>query len=259
MLSKNLKEVIVTIDTLRDPQNGCPWLNELDLNTLKPYLLKEVYEYLEALEKFDYSNMKEELGDMLFHVILSAKMIEQLNFFNLDDIAKELNEKLIRRHPHVFTDKEKLSLQEIEEQWEIIKAKEKKQEGYLFKSKLLQNAPMLTSIELGEISQTIDFDWQNPKDVWNKVAEEYHELQEVLFMNPSNIEKIEEEFGDLLFTLMQLSRHLKLNPEMILSKANKKFISRMQKMEDKLKKNNESINNTTQKALEKIWQEIKKE
>jgi len=253
-----LQSCIETINRLRDPKNGCPWDLEQTHESLLKYLIEESYEYIEAVKKANSSEMEDELGDILLQVILHAKIASEENHFDLESVARNLKNKIIRRHPHVFSSKDReLSKDEVIKEWEKIKANEKQTKDYILKEKLRFGPSLDASHRIGEKSRTIHFDWNNAEDVWAKVEEELKELRVEIDVN--NKEKIFEEMGDLLFSLAQYARHLGFNAEDCLQAANKKFLDRFHKVEDHFRARSLDISKATQEELEKTWSEIKKD
>ena len=257
MILNNLKAVIETIQKLRDPIDGCPWDLKQDHKSLIPYLLEESYEYIDAVERNDFKDMKDELGDILLQVLLHSTIAEQSNIFNLDEVANNLNQKLIRRHPHVFNKSIKLTPDQVQQQWREIKEKEQtyKKSNSRMKKKLLHNPSLESSYQIGLKSSQVDFDWSCPEDVFDKVKEELNELSEAY--QSKDIKHIEEELGDLLFSLSQFGRHLNLNTEQTLRKANYKFLRRFQALESIAEEKGLLYENLSSKQKEQLWKEVK--
>lgn len=258
MIHNELQELIKVVTKLRDPVDGCPWDLEQTHQSLLKYLLEESYEFIQATEENNASHMQEELGDVLLQVLLHAVIGEQNKTFTLEDVAKTLREKLIVRHPHVFNKKANLSPEEVAKNWQQIKEETKgKKEHYIELKEL--NAPSLTSaFNIGVKSQKIKFDWEKPLQVAYKVEEEWQELKEEMANWPSvNHKRVEEELGDLLFSVSQLARHLNVNPELALKKANEKFIKRFNKMENKIKAANLDILSMNQTEMDHFWNDVK--
>jgi len=248
---QSFEKLTETIAKLRDPIKGCPWDLQQTHHSLLKYLIEESFEYLYAVEQNDPQKMKEELGDVLLQVILHSQLASEKQQFNIQDVCQTINEKMITRHPHVFSQASR-DLQDIEMNWEKLKNKEKKN---YYNEEDLHTPSLICSQKIGEKAKKINFDWNSVKDVLVKVEEELEELKIELHKNDH--EKIEEELGDLFFSLVQLSRHLKLDASETLRKANKKFIRRFTFIEDVLKKQKKSLFDTDQKTLEKLWLEAK--
>lgn len=254
-----LSKAIDVIKALRDPITGCKWDLKQTHESLLKYLIEESYEYIEAVTNQSSKEMEDELGDILLQVLLHSQIASETNSFNIESVAKNLSEKMIRRHPHVFNFSDKdISEEEIILNWEQIKQEEKgnKEESF-FKTKDLNLPALSSSYKIGKKSKEVNFDWCNYKDVILKVEEELQEVKEELTETP-NKNKIQEEIGDLLFSVAQLSRHLNIDPEEALKQANKKFINRFTKIENKVKSQNKKIQDFTNDQLEDLWKEVKK-
>ncbi|MGE0683457.1 MAG: nucleoside triphosphate pyrophosphohydrolase [Candidatus Binatia bacterium] len=243
--------------TLRGP-TGCPWDREQTPDTLKPYLVEETYEVLEALEAKDLSAFKEELGDLLLQIVFHAQLMAEAGAFTIDDIAQAIGDKLVRRHPHVFGDVKVKDVDEVVQNWAKIKAQEKA--GKADRSVLAgvpHGAPALIQAQrLGEKASRVGFDWPSAAEVFKKVEEEIQELTATLSAPEGNQQ--EHELGDLLFALTNLARHLNLDAETALRKAGKRFNDRFRYIETRLQANNEDIHHTSLTRLEELWEEAKR-
>jgi len=249
-----LKQII---NTLRSP-NGCPWDKKQTHLSLLSYLLEESNEVCEAIINEDYYQLKEELGDLLLQIILHSKIAEEKNKFNINDIIKNLNEKLIRRHPHVFNDIKAKDSEDVIKIWESIKKEEKKE---FQKNSILDNvpknvSPLMISYKLQKEASKVGFDWNDYKDVLIKIEEELNELKSAI-KNNNHIE-IEDELGDVLFSIVNLARFLKVHSDVALTKANLKFIKRFNYIEKKLKKLNKKFFDFNLEELDELWNEAKK-
>lgn len=252
-----IERLIEIVKQLRDPQTGCPWDKEQTHQTLTKYALEESYEFVAEVEKNNDLGMKEELGDMLLQVFLHGVIAEQRKAFNIEDIAKTLADKLIERHPHVFGEKKDLSPTQVTEQWQEIKAKTKEKKT-LIEEKNLHYAALESSVKIGKATNEIKFDWDHPSQVSYKVEEEWQELKEEIASYPNmNLKRVEEELGDLLFSVAQLARHLKLNPELALRKANQKFLNRFNAMEVLIKNDGKNILEMNQDQMDVYWLKVK--
>ena len=253
-----LEKLIDVVKALRDPVTGCPWDLKQNHQTLTKYMMEEAFEFIAAAEKNHQLEMKEELGDVLLQVLLHSVIAEQNKTFQLEDVAKTLKDKLIERHPHVFGEKKNITADQVTEQWQEIKNKTKtKVERYLGEKDVVY--PALTSANrIGKKTEDIKFDWENPAQVAYKVEEEWQELKEEIASYPRmNEARVEEELGDLLFSVAQLARHLKIDPENALRKANSKFINRFSKMEDLIIKAGKDIQKMNQEEMDHYWLEVK--
>jgi MazG family protein len=260
MSHPELERCIEVIKSLRHPKTGCPWDLEQTHESLLKYLIEEAYEFVEAVETRNPKLMEEEIGDVLFQVLLHVTMGEETKSFSLESSAKALADKLVRRHPHVFGESEKkLTPDEVVENWQKIKTTEKGVRKYSIDEKFLQAPALESAFKIGKKSTTVNFDWQDYQQVVMKVEEEWQEVKEELPPTGKyNKERVTEELGDLLFSVAQLARHLDINPEECLRDANKKFIKRFQKVEDLVKATGRKVEETPQSELEDFWVQVKK-
>ncbi|MCS6925935.1 MAG: nucleoside triphosphate pyrophosphohydrolase [Candidatus Binatia bacterium] len=242
--------------TLRGPQ-GCPWDRAQTPDTLKPYLIEETYEVLEALEARDWHAFKEELGDLLLQIVFHAQLMTEAGAFTIDDVAQAIVDKLIRRHPHVFGKTQVKDAEEVVRNWARLKAEEK--QARADRSVLAgvpQGAPALIRAQrLGEKAARVGFDWPAAEAVLAKVHEEVQELAATLATQDT--ERHEHELGDLLLTLTSLARHLNIDAETALRKATKRFSARFRYIETRLAQQGEDIYATSPARLEELWQEAK--
>ena len=253
-----IDKLVKIVKKLRDPEKGCPWDIKQTSISLIPYMLEEVYEVSEAIKSKNNNNKVEELGDLLLQIILQSQIASEKKQFNFVDIVKNLNKKLIRRHPHVFNKniKNNKSIKELDKQWDKIKRKEKKSNPThdIFK-KLTKYSPFIQAIEIGTITSQLDFDWSTHNKVISKVNEELNELKQEINKKTKN-NNILEEYGDLLFTVSQLGRHLSIDPETSLYKANTKFKKRFIHLLNEFK-NKSDFKKSNSRIKEKTWQKIK--
>ena len=231
--------------TLRGP-TGCPWDREQTPDTLKPYLVEETYEVLEALEAKNLHDFKEELGDLLLQIVFHSQIMAEAGAFTIEDVAQAIGDKLVRRHPHVFSDVKVKDADEVVQNWAKIKAQEKA--GKADRSLLAgvpHGAPALIQAQrLGEKASRVGFDWSSAQEVFHKVEEEIQELAATL--PNATTERQEHELGDLLFALTSLARHLNIDAETALRKAGKRFSTRFRYIEEKLSEHSEDIHHTSQ-------------
>ena len=254
----SITTLLETMRMLRDKDNGCPWDIEQTLESLSPCVIEEAYEVSDAIANKDYDNLKEELGDVLLQVIFQADIANELNLFNFDEIVNTLNKKLIRRHPHVFEDAPKpLSAQEQTQAWDAIKTQEKNTEeaSNTFGDIPASLPPILKAKKIQKKASKKGFDWKESIDVIEKVEEELKELK--LEIQQNNNENIKDELGDLLFSIINLSRHLEIDASEAINQANHKFVKRFRLMEEEISKVNQEIDNLTSKELEAFWVTIK--
>ena len=261
-IDKNAGESFVKIlkimSTLRDPKTGCEWDKDQDSNSIKSYCIEEAYEVVEAIENNDNEALCEELGDLLFQVIFHSEINNEKGNFNIIDVIDNLSKKLIRRHPHVFRKDSNInSKKQIEKNWVNIKRQERITKG---NNGMLGDIPknfpaMLRSLKLQKRASENGFDWKNPNDTLKKIDEEKQELEIALIHQ--DIEEIEEEIGDLIFSVINLSRKLKIDPENALRKTNNKFSARINYIEKELQKENKKFNQSNIVELEKLWSQAK--
>ena len=254
----SIEKIRKVIEILRDPENGCPWDLKQNYQSLAPYSIEEAYELVDAIESNNIDNIRNELGDLLLQVVLISQIAADKNDFNLDDVANEISNKIIRRHPQIF-DHDYTNNDLPNESWERIKNNEENINGIKSKhilDKIETNIPStLRSIKIQKKAASLNFDWKNKTQVLSKVDEELSELKEAIQKN--NKDNIEEELGDLFFTLLNLSRHLKLDPDQTIRKANNKFTLRFNTMENILDEMNIKWHNLKHSDLEKLWSKAK--
>ena len=246
----NFNKLIKIVKTLRSP-NGCDWDKEQTHESLIPYLLEETYEVIEAIDNKNYDALKEELGDLMLHVIFQADLAAEKNKFSIEDSIDSINKKLINRHPHIFGDKKNKNLQKGN--WESQKQKEKKRDSILDGVPISLPA-LLKARRIQEKAASVGFDWDKKEQVFNKIEEEINELKEALSTNIG----IEEELGDVLFTIVNLSRHLNLDPEKTLKLSIEKFSRRFKSIEKELKEKKIKMENLSLNELDEIWNKNKK-
>ncbi len=255
-MSEKLDRLVGIIKRLRAP-GGCPWDREQTLYSLKQNVIEEVFELVDALDRKDVDNIKEELGDMLLHVIFHSVIAEEDNLFNLDDVAEGISEKLIRRHPHVFADVKVNGVDDVLANWDEIKRQEKQRENKHYLDSIPKSLPPIErAYKLQEVVRKVGFDWDNAKECFKKVEEEFIELQEAMAIGKK--EDIENEIGDLMFALINLSRFISINPSEALRMTSLRFEKRFNCIEDKLKNENKALKEAELDDLEKKWQECKK-
>ncbi len=249
---------------LRGP-GGCPWDREQTFDSIKPYTVEETYEVLEAIDNRDWDELPGELGDLLLQVLFYSQMAGEDGKFTIDDVLDRLCDKLTGRHPHVFGDVKAETSSEVLQNWEAIKKKEKaeKQSGES-KISLLDgiSAVMPASLEahkLGSRASKVGFDWPDVTGLFDKLQEEIRELQGELGQSPElKTARVEDEVGDLFFVLVNLARHLSVDPESALKKTNRKFRRRFGAMEEQLRREGKHPEQATMEELESLWQRAKK-
>ncbi|MDC0548676.1 nucleoside triphosphate pyrophosphohydrolase [Alphaproteobacteria bacterium] len=254
----SIEKIRKIIEILRDPDKGCPWDIKQDYQSLAPYSIEEAYELVNAIETNDINNIKSELGDLLLQVVLISQVAADKGDFNFDDVANEISKKIIRRHPQIFDHTYKIN--DLPNQsWERIKSAEKNDNKTNRKNILdtiETNIPSnIRSIKIQKKVASFNFDWDNETQVLTKIDEELHELKEAIMNNQK--ENIEEELGDLFFTILNLTRHLKLDPDQTIRKANNKFILRFNTMENILEQTNLKWHDLSKADFEKLWNKAK--
>lgn len=245
---------------LRDPDTGCPWDVEQDFNSIAPYTIEEAYEVADAIERRDYRDLKDELGDLLFQVVFHSQMAREAGHFQFQDVAHAIADKMIRRHPHVFADATERTSDSQTIAWEDQKAAERAAKGQA--SSILDDLPLalpalLRASKLTKRAARVGFDWPDATAVFDKLDEELGELKEAIDENDQK--HIAEELGDLLFVISNLARKLKVNPEEALRSANSKFERRFHHIEAQLELKKRSIEEATLDEMEALWLDAKSE
>ena len=245
------------MERLRDPQHGCPWDRQQSFASIVPYTIEEVYEVADAIDRQDFSQLKDELGDLLLQIVYYAQMAREQNLFNFDDVAKNISDKLVRRNPHIFDEHTDSKIST----WEEIKQTEHKEKCKDKPKTLLDDIPtaipqLLRAKKIQKRVAAVGFDWQEVNEVLNKVEEELGELKEVCKTQDQQY-RLEEELGDLLFSVVNLSRHIKMNAEEALRKSNNKFIQRFKYLENQLALQGKELNECTLEEMEVFWNEAK--
>ena len=262
-----LEDLLYLMRRLRDPESGCPWDLKQTFGTIVPYTLEEVYEVVDTIEREDYPHLREELGDLLFQVVFYSQLAEEQTLFNFNDIIHSLVDKLVTRHPHVFPQgtlqSERDSSQsvddhQIKQTWESLKKSERKDKGYhSILADIPVSLPALTRAQkLQKRAATNGFDWPSEQGVLAKLEEECDELKEAI--EQGDQEQINEELGDLMFTVVNLCRHMNVDAETSLRKASAKFEQRFQYVEQALQSNGKKLSETSLEQLDQLWNEAKK-
>jgi ATP diphosphatase len=261
----SLARLLDIMAKLRDPQGGCPWDLEQTFKTIAPYTIEEAYEVEDAIARNDMAGLKDELGDLLLQVVFHARMAEEAGLFAFPDVAAAIADKMIRRHPHVLGDVEADKPETVTANWEAIKAAERagksdEQQGDVSAvlAGVTAGLPALTrAVKLQNRAARVGFDWPDNKPVLDKIKEELHELE--VEISSASQDKIVEEFGDFLFVVANLARHLKLDPEEALRAANRKFERRFTKMEAILKAQNKQLQDCDLATMDAAWDEAKRQ
>lgn len=251
-------KLVDIVKRLRAP-DGCPWDRKQTLYSLKDALLEETCELIDALDNKDIENIKEELGDVLLHVVFHSQTACEEGLFNIEDVTRGINEKLIRRHPHVFQNEHYETAEQVKERWDEIKKEENKDkikpESVL--DKVPKSLPSLMQAEkLQKKASKYGFDWENPDQVFDKLQEEINELKEAY--KEKDKEHISEELGDVIFVLSRLASHLEISADESLRKVNNKFRKRFGYVEKALKEDGKSLEKAKVTEMEEKWQEAKR-
>ena len=251
----HLEDLRELVRTLRGPE-GCPWDRAQKISDIKQYLLEECYEVLDAIDRSPPEKLKEELGDLLFQIVFIAQMAEEEGDFGLEDVLRGIHTKMVRRHPHVFGSVTAEDPETVRKNW----WKVKQTEGATPRSHLEgvpRHLPALQrAYRLGQRASQVGLDWPQPKSVLEKVREEIDELEQAL--TSESEPRIREELGDSLFSLANLARLLKENPEEILQQSNEKFLNRFQRLEQRAQEEGRVLEELKPEELDRLWEEIKK-
>lgn len=253
-----IQKLLEVMATLRDPQSGCPWDLQQDFDSVAPYTIEEAYEVADAIQRDDLDGLKDELGDLLFQVVFHARMAEEAGAFSFADVVAGISEKMLRRHPHVFGSAAEVAAGQQVEDWEQIKASERA--GSSDDSALAGVANALPALKraekLGKRASRVGFDWPDRQGVRDKIREELGELEEAI--GSRDVDDINEEFGDLLFAVVNLARHLDVDPETSLTAANRKFEERFRSMEEAIIASGRKLKDLSLETLDQEWRAAKK-
>ena len=243
--------LLTIMDELREE---CPWDKKQTMQTLRHLTIEETYELGDAILDNDLQEVKKELGDLLLHIVFYSRIGSETNDFDIADVANEICEKLIHRHPHIYSDTKVENEEDVKRNWESLKLKEGKKS-------VLEGVPsslpaLVKASRIQEKVAGVGFDWEEPRQVFEKLKEELEELQHEV--DTENRDAIEAEFGDVLFSMINYARFLKINPENALERTNKKFIKRFQYLENKAKEQNKTLREMTLAEMDVFWEEAKK-
>lgn len=241
--------------TLRGPE-GCPWDREQTLATLKPFIIEEAYEVVDAIDREEWSDLREEIGDLLLQAVFASQIAGENGLFNISDCVTSIHDKLVTRHPHVFKDVKADTADQVLENWERMKSAERKKEQKSLMSGVPGSLPaLLKASRLTEKAARVGFDWKKTGDIFEKIAEEVAELKEAVHQDDGGA--VEDELGDLCFTIANIARRLKVNPEEALQRANRKFQTRFEWMESFIAGRSESFDDYDLEGLDALWDSAK--
>ncbi len=269
--SKDISRLIEIMAALRTPVTGCPWDLEQDFSTIAPYPLEEAYEVADAIQRGDLDDLREELGDLLLQVVFHARMAEEQGAFSFGDVVEAITTKMVRRHPHVFGDEDARGAGMAKGAWDRIKAEEKAErrvrrlsagrdpeehgQGFLDGVPVAHTA-LTRALKLQEKAAEVGFDWKEAKPVLDKIEEEIGELRQAI--ETGRRAEIADEYGDVLFALVNLGRHLRLDPEAALRGTNEKFRTRFHAVEKALAGQHRSLDDASLEEMEELWQQAKR-
>lgn len=253
-IGKEFEELVKIVSRLRHP-DGCPWDRDQTSQSLIPFLIEEIYELIESIDEENWETIKEELGDVMLHIVFQASIAEDNQQFKLEEVLKTVNEKLVKRHPHVFNIDQAVITGDINKEWEISKHKDKGRESRL--DGVPKNLPSIIKAQrLQQKASLAGFDWNKIELVWEKIHEEILELKEA--QHQKNNDHIEEEIGDVLFSIVNLSRFLDISADNALRRTNRKFINRFKNVEEGIKAKGKEMEDATLEEMDVIWNESKK-
>ena len=256
MIMKNKTEAFARLLKIMDELRvQCPWDKKQTMNSLRYLTIEELYELSDAILDKDMSEIKKELGDLLLHIVFYARIASETNDFDITDVINDVCDKLVHRHPHIYGDVKVKDEKEVKKNWEKLKLKEGKKS-------VLEGVPkslpaIVKAFRIQEKVRGIGFDWDNKSQIWDKVLEEMNELK--VEVENRNIDRIESEFGDVLFALINYARFIAVNPDDALERTNKRFIKRFQIMESKLEEEGKDLSAMNLEEMEKYWQWAKNE
>lgn len=244
--------LVKIMDELREQ---CPWDQKQTVDTLRHMTIEETYELADAVTEKDWKGIKEELGDLMLHILFYSRIGKEQNQFTLEEVIKGISEKLIARHPHIYGDVKVKDEEDVKSNWEKLKLKEGK-------TSILSGVPIslpatVKAMRLQEKAKKVGFEWENKEQVWQKVEEEVNELHEAVETNEKD--RIEDEFGDLIFSLINYARFLQIDAENALERTNKKFIRRFTEMEAVARKQSKSLDDMTLEEMDALWNAIKQQ
>ncbi|MEM9262790.1 MAG: nucleoside triphosphate pyrophosphohydrolase [Pseudomonadota bacterium] len=258
-MATQIDRLLEIMEQLRTPETGCPWDLEQTFETIAPYTIEEAYEVADAIERSDLEDLKGELGDLLFQVVFHSQLAKEADSFSFDDVVQAISDKMVSRHPHVFGESDGRNAEEQLIDWERIKAAERASKGV---NGVLDDVPVglpaaTRALKLQKRAARVGFDWPSQEGVINKIAEEARELEEAA--RSRDHDDIEDEFGDLLFAMINLGRWLKVDPEKALRRTNAKFVRRFSEIEARLAERNTDPASSSLEEMEAIWRDVKEQ
>ena len=253
MQQANANAFLRLVQIMDELREKCPWDREQTVETLRSMTIEETYELADSVTEKNWKGIREELGDLLLHILFYSRIAKEQQQFTLEEVIQGISEKLITRHPHIYGDVNVENEEDVKRNWEKLKLKEGKKS-------VLSGVPVslpatVKALRLQEKARQVGFEWENKEQVWQKVEEEINELHEAVAKGET--EKIEDEFGDLIFSLINYARFLRIDPENALERTNKKFIDRFTKMENEALKQSKDLNEMTLEEMDAIWNTIK--
>ncbi|MDD3632584.1 MAG: nucleoside triphosphate pyrophosphohydrolase [Candidatus Cloacimonetes bacterium] len=254
---KEFQKLVDIITQLRDPVSGCPWDLKQTPQSLIPNMIEELYEVVEAIEDKDNPALMEELGDLLLHIVMQAQLASEAGAFNIVDVLNHINNKLVRRHPHVFGDMDLNDADTVKKNWERLKKAEKQERKSVLEGIPRALPALIYAQRMQEKAASVGFDWDAVPPILEKIDEENKELKSALETNDQM--RIKEELGDLLFTIVNLARKLHIDAETALKETARKFSKRFQFIEEQYRQNGENINEASLEELDSFWELSKKE
>lgn len=267
--SKEISTLLSIMEDLRRPGTGCPWDLQQSFATIAPYTVEEAYEVADAIERGDFDDLKDELGDLLLQVVFHSQMAAEAGHFAFGDVVEAISAKMMRRHPHVFGDLDARDAAAVKRRWEAIKAEEKTERSArrgngAGPAGLLADVPaalpaLMRAVKLQKRAGTVGFDWKDPHAVLAKIREEIGEIEQELAAAPGDPERLEDELGDILFAVANLARHLAIDPEQALRGTNAKFVKRFNYIERDLQARGKALSDASLDEMEALWQAAKQQ
>jgi tetrapyrrole methylase family protein/MazG family protein len=255
MQKRSFEDLVALMTRLRGP-DGCPWDRKQTLPDLKPYVIEEAYEVVDAIDRDDRASLAEEVGDMMLEAVFIAEVTREEGSFDIYDAITAVHDKLVRRHPHVFADAQAGDAEEVLVNWEKLKNEERKSENKSLMAGVPQSMPaLLKASRLTEKAARVGFDWRRTEDVFEKLDEEIAEVHEAIASGDAT--KVHDELGDLLFTIANIARKLNVNPEEALQSTNRKFTRRFESMERAVRENGRNLDQLSLEEMDALWNDAK--